>query len=259
MSECCTPGTVTWDYTEHAAHYDKRADYSKRAIDELLSTIGCHPGTVVADIGAGTGKLSKELLQRGLTVRSVEPNDAMRRFGIENTGQWTAHWSIGTGESTGLVGHSVQCVFFGSSFNVVDQYRTLKEAARILTEHGWFACLWNHRDLDDGLQREIEATIRRSIPDYSYGSRREDPTEVINRSGYFGPVRSLASGFHWPMSRADIIEAWRSHATLRRQTDERTFDAIIVRISQLLSTVSEPVQVPYTTRAYFTQLLRATD
>lgn len=259
MNDCCTPRTVTWDYTEHAAHYDKRADYSQQGIDELLAAMGCQPGTPVADIGAGTGKLSKELLQRGLTVRSVEPNDAMRRFGIENTRHWPARWSVGTGEATGLETRSVQAVFFGSSFNVVDQRRTLKEVARILRPGGWFACLWNHRDLDDRLQREIEATIKRSIADYSYGSRREDPTEVIGESGYFGPVRSLASRFHWPMSRADIIEAWRSHATLRRQTDESTFNRIIEQISRLLEAAAEPVQVPYTTRAYFAQLLRASD
>jgi SAM-dependent methyltransferase len=253
MNQCCTPCAVTWDYTEHAAHYDKRADYSEQAIDELLAALNCRAGTVVADIGAGTGKLSKELLQRGLTVRSVEPNEAMRGFGIENTRQWSPHWSVGTGETTGLESHSVECVFFGSSFNVVDQRRTLTEVARILTGRGWFACLWNHRDLDEALQREIEATIKRSIPGYSYGSRREDPTEVINQSGYFGPVSSVAGSFHWPMWRADIIEAWRSHATLRRQTDERTFDAIVARIAQLLRAAPEPVQVPYTTRAYFAQ------
>jgi hypothetical protein len=140
----------------------------------------------------------------------------------------------------------------------VDQRRTLTEVARILTERGWFACLWNHRDLDDPLQRQIEATIKRSIPDYTYGSRREDPTEVIGQSGYFGPAKTLARQFHWPMSRADIVEAWRSHATLRRQTDESTFNTIIAQVSRLLAASAEPVQVPYTTRAYFAQRLPAT-
>ena len=29
--------TVTWDYTELAGHYDKRAEYSARALDRLLA------------------------------------------------------------------------------------------------------------------------------------------------------------------------------------------------------------------------------
>ena len=66
---------VTWDYTEHASHYDKRADYSGDAIANLLKAIGCDASQPVADLGAGTGKLTKELLKHGLTVWSVEPND----------------------------------------------------------------------------------------------------------------------------------------------------------------------------------------
>ena len=54
--------------------------------------------------------------------------------------------------------------FFGSSFNVLNQEETLKEVARILTPDGWFACLWNHRDLDDPLQKEQKALYTNSYP-----------------------------------------------------------------------------------------------
>src|ERR1017187_10958623 len=93
---------VSWDYTEHASHYDKRADYSSDAIKNLLEAIGCAPSRPVADIGAGTGKLTMELLKHGLTVSSVEPNDAMRTIGIRNTKGKSATWSVGTGEALGL-------------------------------------------------------------------------------------------------------------------------------------------------------------
>jgi ubiquinone/menaquinone biosynthesis C-methylase UbiE len=76
---------VIWDYTEHASRYDKRADYSYDAIKDLVAAMGCVPGTPVADVGAGTGKLTKEPLKQGLTVKSVEPNDAMRAIGSQNT------------------------------------------------------------------------------------------------------------------------------------------------------------------------------
>ena len=41
---------------------------------------------------------------------------------------------------------------------------TLKEVARILTPDGWFACLWDHRDLDDPLQRNRKALYTNSYP-----------------------------------------------------------------------------------------------
>ena len=71
---------VTWDYTELASHYDKRADYSAKALDRLCATIGVGKGAAVADIGAGTGKLAVPLARRGFRVSAVEPNAAMRAF-----------------------------------------------------------------------------------------------------------------------------------------------------------------------------------
>ena len=43
------PPKVNWDYTEHASHYDKRADYYSDAIKDLLKAIGCAPSRSVAD------------------------------------------------------------------------------------------------------------------------------------------------------------------------------------------------------------------
>jgi ubiquinone/menaquinone biosynthesis C-methylase UbiE len=247
---------VDWDYTQHASHYDKRADYSREAIGQLLEAIGCTPGRPVAEIGAGTGKLTKELLARGLTVSAVEPNEAMRAIGMENTRGRAVSWSVGTGEASGLPDQSAYAVFFGSSFNVVNQALALAEVARVLVPGGWFACMWNHRDLADPVQTRIEAIIKSYIPGYSYGSRREDPTAVIDASRRFSSVRSLEGRFLWQMARSDIIEAWKSHATLRRQSgSDAVFDRIIGEISGCLRDLTEPIAVPYNTRIYFAQTL----
>jgi ubiquinone/menaquinone biosynthesis C-methylase UbiE len=249
---------VEWDYTEHAAHYDKRADYSREAIEELCKAIGCAPSLPVADIGAGTGKLTKELLALGLTVRSVEPNDAMRSFGIKNTEGRSVTWSVGTGEETGLRSRSVYAAFFGSSFNVVDQRACLKEVARILVPRGWFACMWNHRNLSDPVQKRIEDAIKSHISTYSYGLRREDPTTVIAESGLFDGAKTIEGGFSWLMPRTDIVEAWRSHATVRRQaSSDAQFAAIIRDIEKLLADQPDVIPVPYVTRIYYAQLAGA--
>jgi ubiquinone/menaquinone biosynthesis C-methylase UbiE len=159
------------------------------------------------------------------------------------------------GEASGLPAKTFHAAFFGSSFNVVDQRSTLSEVRRILLPHGWFACMWNHRNLDDPVQRRIEAVIKSFIPAYSYGSRREDPTKIISGSGYFSPVKSIERGFKWEMPKSDIIEAWKSHATLRRQAaSDADFERIIAQISKCLASFPERIDVPYTTRIYFAQL-----
>jgi ubiquinone/menaquinone biosynthesis C-methylase UbiE len=257
MTATTSPIQVSWDYTEHASHYDKRADYSYEAITDLVTAMGCAPEKPVADIGAGTGKLTKELLKQGLTVKSVEPNAAMRAIGIQNTKGQSVTWSVGTGEETGLPTSSVYSAFFGSSFNVVNQSRALVEVTRILVPNGWFACMWNHRDLNDPIQQSIESIIKAFIPVYSYGLRREDPTTTINASGYFADTKSSEHSFVWPMPKSDIIVAWKSHATLRRQAgSDFIFDNIIKEISKYMAPLPATIDVPYTTRIYSAQMIR---
>ena len=239
-----------WDYTDRASTYDKRADYNKKLITFLLNQIDCDLEKPVADIGAGTGKLTTLLLNYGLKVIAIEPNQNMRKYGINNTKKKKVSWYEGTGEQTGLNDSSVSAAFFGSSFNVVDQKKTLSEVSRILIPSGKFVCLWNHRDLSDLIQKQIEEVIKTFIPNYNYGSRRKDPTEVINNSGLFSTVNKLEDRFIVSMRKTDIIDAWKSHDTLFRQSNGK-FDQIINSISELLS--EEVYDVPYVTRIWFSE------
>lgn len=239
-----------WDYTDRAHTYDRRADYSLDAISKLLEQIGCSPDKPVADIGAGTGKLTTMLLDHGLSVRAVEPNDNMRMYGINNTSKRSVTWSEGLGESTGLDGSSVYAALFGSSFNVVDQVKTLDEVARILVPNGWFACMWNHRDIHDPIQKEIEDIIKSHIPNYDYGLRRQNPTSVIDAHRDFSRVGYIEERFLVPMKSADMVDAWKSHDTLYRQSNGK-FDEIILEIAAFLN--SDEYLVPYFTRIWFAQ------
>lgn len=243
---------LKWDFTTCAPFYDKRPDYSADVIKRLIDHIEARPGQEVADIGAGTGKLTRHLLNDGLVVTAVEPNAAMRTIGIRNTLGNPVRWCTGTAEETGLSGRQFDLVTFGSSFNVTDRLQALKETARILAPDGWFTCLWNHRDLSDPLQSAIETIIHHHIPTYNYGVRREDQTEIIEGSGLFCRVNRMEDRFFVQLPVLDHIEAWRSHATLARQA-EQNFETVIGAIKECLSGRTM-IEVPYYTRVWYAQL-----
>lgn len=242
---------VTWDYSTLADAYLKRPDYSTQAIDEMIASAGAKKGDHICDVGAGVGHLTKELAKRGFTVNAVEPNDAMRKNGIEQLkSSPSVTWFKGTGENTGQKDGQFNGVTFGSSFNVLDRAKALIETDRILKPKGWFACMWNHRDLEDPIQHKIESIIGSYIEGYSYGSRREDQTEVIAQSGLFSPAKKISGTINWDQSIDDCIEAWRSHATLHRQAGEN-FVAIIKDIeAYLLSLKKSSITIPYTTQIW---------
>ena len=143
---------------------------------------------------------------------------------------------------------------FGSSFNVTDRSKTLVEVKRIAEPDGWFAAMWNHRDIDDPIQSEIEGIILAAVPDYNYGTRREDQEKFLRQSGYLRDVTKIEGPVTHEMSVGDVVDAWRSHATLQRQSGHK-FEAIVDEIREFLdSNCSETIVVPYTTRIWAGQL-----
>ncbi len=245
-----------WDYTELAAAYLKRPDYAREAIRRMIELTGVRPGDPVCDIGAGAAHLTRLLVEHGLAVTAIEPNDAMRANGQARTSGQGVTWIEGTAERTGQAGDAFALVTFGSSFNVTDRPAALAETARLLRRGGWFACMWNHRDIHDPLQKRIEDVIRRYVPEYDYGTRREDQTEVIQASGLFGEVVRVEGGETQRQSVDDCIEAWRSHGTLQRQAQERFSDVVAEIAAVVRSTGLESVEIPYVTRIWAAPVLK---
>ena len=244
-----------WDYTTLADAYLKRPDYADAAINAMLAIAGAEKGDRFCDVGAGVAHLTLMLASRGLDVIAVEPNDAMRANGIKRTEQHdNVQWYEGTGEQTGQGENEFDMVTFGSSFNVCDRQAALVETARILKPGGWFACMWNHRQLEDPIQASIESIIKNQVEGYGYGTRREDQTAVIDSSGLFGPVVHLDARVNHQQTIAECVEAWRSHATLERQAGD-SFVSVVREIEAYLESLNvDVIQIPYSTNVWVAQL-----
>ncbi|GAB3466783.1 class I SAM-dependent methyltransferase [Actinophytocola sediminis] len=125
------------DYHEH------RPDYPAAAIRWALAA-STREVREVLDLAAGTGKLTGGLLDLGLTVTAVEPDDGMRGVLAEHFPQVPA--LAGTAEEIPLPAGSVDAVLVGQAFHWFDRERALPEIARVLRPGGVLAVLWNGED-----------------------------------------------------------------------------------------------------------------
>ena len=108
--------------------------------------------------------------------------------------------------------------------------------------------MWNHRDLEDNLQIQVENVIKANVTEYDYGTRRADQTEVIRQSNLFDEPVYIEGQIQHSVATDDWVNAWRSHATLARQAGE-VFAKVVDEIAELVAGQSE-VMVPYTTRIW---------
>ncbi len=244
-----------WDYTKHAKFYSYRPNYAPLSID-LLVKLAMGGGKAhkikVADIGAGTGNLSIMLAERGCKVVAVEPNDAMREIGKERTKDLDIEWVRATGIDSTLKDGEFDWVSFGSSFNVMDRTMALKESYRLLKQDCYFTCMWNHRDLNDPIQKEAENIIMEFVPNYTRGTRREDQRPVIEaHKELFDNIIYLEEDFYFHQSIENYINAWQSvknpYWDLETKEGVELFEKITQKLKQNLPTEFD---IKYTTRAW---------
>jgi SAM-dependent methyltransferase len=125
-----------------AAAYERgRPGYPEAAIAWLESELGLSAGAPVLDLGAGTGKLTRLLLARGLDVVAVEPLDAMRAEMLRVVPGVRA--LAGVAEAIPLPDASVAAVLAGEAFHWFDLEPALAEVRRVLTPGGGLGVLWN--------------------------------------------------------------------------------------------------------------------
>jgi SAM-dependent methyltransferase len=119
-----------------------RWDFAPEAIDAMLAMAAFKPEDRAADVGAGTGMLSRQLVLRGVQTFAVEPNAAMRHFAEAELGAYPNFTSVDArSDATGLPEHSLQLITVGRALHWFPAEPTRREFLRILKPQGWLAVL----------------------------------------------------------------------------------------------------------------------
>jgi SAM-dependent methyltransferase len=127
-----------------ATHYERyRPGPPRAAIDWILPVPRVR---TVVDLGAGTGALSRLLVDRADEVFAVEPDDRMRAVLAEAVPEVRA--VPGRAEAMPLPDASADAVIASSSWHWVDPVPALREVGRVLVSGGTLGAVWSGPDRD---------------------------------------------------------------------------------------------------------------
>ncbi|HEY6467910.1 MAG TPA: class I SAM-dependent methyltransferase [Candidatus Acidoferrales bacterium] len=144
-----------------------RPGYPPAILDVLREECGLTKDSVIADIGSGTGILTKVFLDNGNLVYGVEPNAAMREAAEAFLKQYSRFRRVdGSAEATSLPDSSVDFVTAGQAFHWFDVKTSRQEFLRILKAGAWVVVAANERLPDSPLQHDYEGLLRKYGTDY---------------------------------------------------------------------------------------------
>jgi len=136
-----------------------RPRWPEELIDRVAGELELGSDATVLDLGAGTGKLTRDLVPRFGRVIAVEPDDAMRA--VLEEGVPEAESLAGSAEAIPLPDASVDAVFTAEAFHWYASDESVGEIVRVLRPRGGLVILWNldFGDPDPPMGEEVDRVI----------------------------------------------------------------------------------------------------
>lgn len=229
-----------------AAAYERtRPSYAREAVDFLIDRLQIDSASTIADLGAGTGKLTRLLLPAGARILAVEPQTSMREVLRETVPQVEA--LDGTAEAIPLENSSVDAVVAGQAFHWFRGPEALTEIARVLRREGRLGLVWNRREPDDPAQAAIVALIdryHRDAPFHPDGSWRQ----AFHRAPFDLDAETEVRQTQSLPNEAliDLVGSLSSIAVLPAEEQREAF----AEIGDLQSQLPAQVELTYVTEVY---------
>jgi ubiquinone/menaquinone biosynthesis C-methylase UbiE len=252
-------------FDDAAEEYERgRPGYPEEAIERIARELDLGAESIVLDLAAGTGKLTRALTGRFAEVIAVEPLAEMRAQLVRQVPGVEA--LDGSAETIPLDDASIDAIFVAQAFHWFDGRRALTEFKRVLRARGGLALLWNTTPwetretpwfaaVDDLLEeRRVDLdTLRRNAS----GRWREAFADEHD----FGPLVEATFDNPQRSTREEFVDSLASRSYIAvLESAERA--AVLAGLEQLLDRADAPVEgdqvsIPMRTQCCWTRLTEA--
>lgn len=243
----------TQRFSDRVTDYIKyRPDYPAALFAHLTKHCGLTANHIVADIGSGTGLLTKPFLDLGHQVYAVEPNPPMRAAAESILHAYPQFQSIdGQAEATTLANDSVDWIVAGQAFHWFDQAKTRLEFKRILKPGSHIVLIWNDRIDDNPFHQDYEEFLQAHCPDYKKVNHRRVSRGTLEQ--LFTPLTMEIAIFdHVQIFDFDGLKGRLLSCSYAPQSGAPNYDTMITALKRLFDRHRQDEQIvfPYQTKLF---------
>ena len=232
-----------------AAAYERgRPSYPSTAVDLVVEELGIGPGVRVIDLGAGTGKWTRLLVERGARVIAVEPVAGMRAELEAAVPE--AEPVDAPAEAVPQPDGSADAITAAQSFHWFDAPAVLAECARLLRKGGGLAMVWNERDASVRWVAELDAIMkgpRGGVPAYD---EHIDWPAVVAADGRFTPLEHRAFGSAQEVDEATLLDRVSSTSYIAALAEDRRA-GVLEDVRQLVAGFPARFSLPHRTDVFW--------
>ncbi len=211
---------------------------------ETADLLGDLTGQEALEVGAGTGKFTRLLLELGAIVSIVEPDVDMRRVLLRQSPE--VQVLDGRAEELPVAERSFDVIVSSSAWHWFTQPDATNEMARVLRDDGVIFVLWN------GFSRDVswvaELTKFRQRPDDA-GVRPRGWSAKFDPDGPFVNARDVSLNWTWTRTIDDVAALFGTYSGAINQSDENRHTMERLVRERLVEHVGEGVvKLPMTLR-----------
>ncbi len=224
-----------------------RPSYPAEAVSCLVEKLPVERSSLVVDLAAGTGKLTRLLVPTGARLVAVEPVASMREVLVAKVPG--ADLLAGTAEALPLADGAVDAVVVAQAFHWFRVPEALAEVARVLRPGGGLGVVWNDRDDTVAWVAELSTLIRwddRPAPSY----HEVDWAAAVAATDCFGPVETRRLRLEQRLDAETLVDRVLSTSYIAASPMEDQ-DALAGRVRGLVAAMEEPFVLPYRTDVFW--------
>jgi len=234
-------------FASNAIDYERtRPGYPVAAAAHLHTVLGLQPGVTVADVAAGTGKLTRLLLPTGARVIAVEPVAAMRDV-LARTCPG-AEVLEGTAEHLPFPDASVDAITVAQAFHWFRAEEALAEIRRVLRPGGRLGLVWNRRDQSVPWVAELGRLLDRYERDTPRFAKRLW-SRAFDSNAPFTPLEERTFRYEQELDVAGLQDRVVSVSFVAALDDDEKA-TVLDEVVRIASGLGERFALPYVTEVF---------